>query len=76
MSEISISEGITRRRGLSFLWSAAALALAGAVSVLKVSNSQAQTTGMDRRQDRRSGRDDRRTERRTGRTTRREERRN
>ena len=76
MSEFYISEGITRRSGLSFLWSAAALALAGAAVVLKASHSEAQTTGMERRGDRRSGRDDRRTERRTGRTTRREERRN
>ena len=76
MSEFIVSEGITRRRGLSFLWSAATLAVVAAAAVLKATPSQAQTTGSDRRQDRRSGRDDRRTDRRTGRTTRREERRN
>jgi hypothetical protein len=76
MNELFISETITRRRGLSILWSAAAMALAGGVAVFKASRSQAQTNGMERRGDRRSGRDDRRTDRRTGRTTRREERRN
>ena len=76
MSEFLNSEGITRRRGLSFLWSVATLALVGAAAVLNASHSQAETSGMDRRQDRRTGRDVRRTDRRTGRTERRVERRN
>lgn len=76
MSEFLNSEGITRRRGLSFLWSAATLAFAGAIAVLNPSHSQAQTSGTDRRQDRRTGRDVRRTDRRTGRTERRVDRRN
>jgi hypothetical protein len=40
-----------------------------------VSSAEAQTTGMERRQDRRTGRHDRRDDRRTGRTERRENRR-
>lgn len=76
MSEVFNSEGITRRRGLSLLWSAAVLALTGTAAVLKSSQSQAETTGMNRRQDRRTGRDVRRTDRRTNRTERRVERRN
>jgi hypothetical protein len=76
MSEFLNSAGTTRRRGLFFLWSAVTLAFAGAAAVLTASQSQAQTSGMERRGDRRTGRDVRRTDRRTGRTTRREERRN
>ena len=67
---------ISRRHALSFLWSAAALGLAAAATVLTVSNSEAQTSGMERRGDRRTGRGERRDKRRTGRTDRREERRN
>jgi len=54
---------------------AAAFGLAAAPTVLTVSDAEAQTAGMERRQERRSGRHERREERRAGRTERREERR-
>jgi hypothetical protein len=43
-----------------------------AASSVSVSDAEAQTVGMDRRQDRRGGRTDRRQDRRTGRTERRQ----
>ncbi|MGO4678063.1 hypothetical protein AB4Z40_34920 [Bosea sp. 2YAB26] len=76
MSEVFNSDMISRRHALSFLWSAAALGVAAAATILTASNSQAQTSGMERRGDRRTGRGERRDTRRTGRTHRREERRN
>jgi hypothetical protein len=76
MSEIIISEAISRRRALSLVGLAAALGLAAPVVVLTASNAEAQTSGMERRGERRTGRHERRGERRTGRTERREERRN
>lgn len=76
MSEFVNSEVITRRRGLFVLWSFATLVLAGGAAVLNASESQAQTNGMQRRADRRTGRDVRRTDRRVGRTERRADRRN
>jgi RND superfamily putative drug exporter len=54
---------------------AAAFGLAAVPTVLAVSDAEAQTIGMERRQDRREGRHQRRDDRRTGRTDRREERR-
>jgi hypothetical protein len=75
MSEIIISEVISRRRALSLVGWAAALGLAAPAAVLMVSDAEAQTSGMERRGERRTGRQERRGERRTGRTERREERR-
>ena len=51
-------------------------ALAVPATVLIASDAEAQTSGMERRGERRTGRHERRGERRTGRTERREERRN
>ena len=76
MSEIIVSEAISRRRALSFVGLAAALGLAAPAAVLTASDAEAQTSGMERRGERRTGRHERRDERRTGRTERREERRN
>jgi hypothetical protein len=75
MSAIIKSEMISRRKALSLVGLAAAFGLAAAPTVLTVSDAEAQTAGMERRQDRRSGRQERRDERRTGRTERREMRR-
>jgi Ni/Co efflux regulator RcnB len=75
MSAIIKSEMITRRRAVSLMGLAAAFGLAAAPTVLAASDAEAQTVGMERRQDRREGRHQRRDDRRTGRTERREERR-
>jgi Ni/Co efflux regulator RcnB len=69
------SEAISRRKALSLVGLAAAFGLAAAPSVLTVSDAEAQTIGMERRQDRREGRHQRRDDRRMGRTERREDRR-
>jgi len=69
------SEMISRRKTLSLLGFAAAFGLAAAPTVLTASDAEAQTIGMQRRQERRAGRHERRDERRTGRTERREDRR-
>ena len=74
MSEIIKSEAISRRSALS-LFGKVAAAVAASATALTASDSEAQTTGMQRRQDRRTGRHERRDERRTGRTERREDRR-
>lgn len=75
MSEIIKSEAISRRRALSLFGKAAAVPVMASMAVLTVSAAEAQTVGMERRQDRRAGRQDRRDDRRTGRTERREQRR-
>jgi hypothetical protein len=75
MSAIIKSEMISRRKTLSLMGLAAAFGLAAPPTVLTVSDAEAQTAGMERRQERRSGRHERREERRAGRTERREERR-
>ena len=75
MSEVTISQVISRRRALSLVGWAAALGLAAPAAVLMASEAEAQTSGMERRNERRTGRHVRRQERRTGRTERREERR-
>jgi Ni/Co efflux regulator RcnB len=75
MSEIMKSEVMSRRRTLSLLGLAAAFGLAAPSMLLTASDAEAQTVGMERRQERRTGRTERREERRTGRTERREERR-
>jgi hypothetical protein len=69
MSEMS------RRKILSLLGLATSFALAAPSMVLTVSDAEAQTVGMERRQQRRTGRTERRQDRRTGRTERRQERR-
>ena len=69
------SEMVSRRKALSLVGLAAAFGLAAAPTVLTVSDAEAQTIGMQRRQDRRAGRHERRDDRRTGRADRREERR-
>ena len=69
------SEIVTRRKALSLMGLAAAFGLAATPTVLTVSDAEAQTAGMERRQERREGRHERRDARRTGRTERREERR-
>ena len=75
MSAITRSEMISRRKALSLMGLAATFGLAAAPVVLTVSDAEAQTAGMERRQERREGRHERRDARRTGRTERREERR-
>ena len=75
MNAIIKSDEISRRKALSFMGLAAAFGLAAAPTVLAVSEAEAQTVGMERRQERREGRHQRRDDRRTGRTERREERR-
>jgi hypothetical protein len=75
MSDKIKSEMMSRRRVFSLLGLAAALGFAAPTTVLTVSDAEAQTVGMERRQQRRTGRTERRQERRTGRTERRQERR-
>jgi hypothetical protein len=75
MSAIIRSEMISRRKALSLMGLAAAFGLAAAPTVLAVSDAEAQTVGMERRQERRAGRHERREARRTGRHERREVRR-
>jgi hypothetical protein len=75
MSAIIKSEMISRRKALSLIGLAAAFGLAAAPTVLTVFDAEAQTVGMERRQERRAGRHERREERRAGRHERREERR-
>ena len=75
MSEKIKSEMISRRGAFSFLGLAAALGLAVPTTVLTMSDAEAQTAGMERRQGRRTGRQERRQSRRTGRQERRQTRR-
>ena len=73
MAEIITAEAISRRKVFTLL-GLATVALA-ASSVVAAPDAEAQTAGMERRQERRGGRQDRRQARRTGRTERRQERR-
>jgi len=75
MSAIIKSEMISRRKALSLMGLAAAFGLAAAPTVLAVSDAEARTVGMERRQERRAGRHERREARRAGRHERREVRR-
>ena len=75
MSEIIKSEAISRRMALSLFGKVAAFAVAAFTSALTVSDAEAQTVGMERRQERRAGRHERREVRRAARTERREVRR-
>jgi hypothetical protein len=72
MAEQIRSELISRRRAFSFL---AALGVAAPVTILAIRDAEAQTPGMERREDRREDRQDRREERRDDRQDRREDRR-
>jgi len=76
MSEITKSEAISRRRAFSLFGKVATFAVVASTIAFTMSDADAQTAGMERRQGRRTGRHERRGERRTGRTERREERRN
>jgi hypothetical protein len=64
MSEKITSEMISRRRAFSLLGLAAALGFAVPTTVLTVSDAEAQTRGMERREGRRTGRQQRRATRR------------
>ena len=57
-------EVISRRRAFSFLGLAVAAGLAIPATVVTVTNAEAQTQGMERRDDRRDNRQDRRDDRR------------
>jgi Ni/Co efflux regulator RcnB len=72
MSETIKSEAISRRRALSLFGKVAAVPVMASIGALTASDAEAQTVGMERRQERRAGRHERRDERRT---ERREERR-
>ena len=58
------SEMISRRRAFSLVGLAAAVGLAVPATLLTVSDAEAATRGMERRGERRSGRQERRTNRR------------
>jgi hypothetical protein len=66
---------ITRRKALSSFGLATAFGLTALPTVLMATDAEAQTAGMERRQDRREGRQDRREDRRAGRQDRRDARR-
>lgn len=66
---------ISRRSAFRFLGLTAAVCVAVPATVLTVSDADAQTAGMERREDRRAGRQDRRDDRRTSRQDRRDDRR-
>ena len=70
MNEPNKSE-ISRRGVFSLLGLGAVLGLAAPTAMLVTSDAQAQTVGMERRQERRTGRHERRTDRRTDRHDRR-----
>ncbi len=74
MSEQIKSQVISRRRAISLLGLGAALSFA-VPTVLTASDAEAQTEGMERREERRKHRRERREERREHRRERREERR-
>jgi hypothetical protein len=67
MNKIGNTEAISRRKALALVGLGAVLGLAGAT--VSVSEAEAQTVGMQRRQGRRTGRQDRRQTRRTDRRT-------
>ena len=64
MSEMNKSHEISRRGAFSLLGLAAALSLAVPATVLTGTNADAQTPGMERRDERRTDRSERRDERR------------
>src|SRR3974390_1570519 len=68
-------EALSRRQAFSLLGVTAALSVALPATVLTVSDANAQTPGMERREDRREDRQERREDRQEGREERREDRR-
>lgn len=72
MTEQIQSQLISRRTAFLFL---AGLGIAAPVAILTAADAEAQTPGMERREERREGRQERREERRQGRQERREDRR-
>ena len=76
MREKITSEMISRRGAFSLLGFGAALGFAVPTTVLTMSNAEAQTVGMERREGRRAGCQERRETRRTDRQVRREDRHN
>jgi hypothetical protein len=66
---------LSRRQAFSFLGITAALSVVVPATVLIVSDANAQTPGMERREDRREDRQERREDRQEGREERREDRR-
>jgi hypothetical protein len=76
MREKITSEMISRRGAFSLLGLGAALGFAVPTTMLTMSEAEAQTVGMERRENRRAGRQERRETRRTDRQVRREDRRN
>jgi hypothetical protein len=75
MSDRITFEATSRRGALSLIGIAAAFSLAVPSTLIGVSETAAQTAGMERRHERRTGRHERRETRRTGRHERRETRR-
>jgi hypothetical protein len=71
MSEIIKAETMSRRNALSLFGKIAAFPVIASSALLASSKTEAQTPGMQRRNERRSGRHERRDDRRTGRTERR-----
>ena len=75
MTEKIEHELLSRRKAFSLFGMTAAFGLALPVTLSALSDADAQTAGMERRQDRREGRHERREDRREGRQDRRETRR-
>jgi|GEM_PF-1051496 hypothetical protein len=75
MTEKIEHELLSRRKAFSLFGMTAAFGLALPVTLSALSDAEAQTAGMDRRQDRREGRHERRDDRREGRYARRDARR-
>lgn len=75
MTEKYEVERITRRRAFSLLGLAATAGFVVPATILSVSDATGQTAGMERRDDRRQGRQDRRHTRQEGRHARRDTRR-
>ena len=67
MNETTKSDVVSRRNALSLLVLAAMFGLAASSTVLTASDAEAQTVGMERREERREGRREGREVRRAGR---------
>ena len=75
MTEKFEQELLSRRKAFTLFGMTAAFGLALPVTLSAIPDADAQTQGMDRREDRREGRHDRRDDRREGRQDRRDTRR-
>lgn len=75
MTEKFEHELLSRRKAFSLVGVTAAFGLALPLTLSAIADADAQTAGMERRQDRREGRHDRREDRREGRQDRRDARR-